>query len=152
RERVEALAAAARDLDVEAAAAPEDVGTRAQVVISCAPIVRHPARPVHRAHLPVASVVCAVDFDATFAQDVVEDAVMFVVDDVAQYEHYRHQGYFDGYPAEASELCDVLDPVAAHPPGLKAYVPLGIALEDVAVAAEINRRAVDAGLGRELPL
>jgi ornithine cyclodeaminase/alanine dehydrogenase-like protein (mu-crystallin family) len=31
-------------------------------------------------------------------------------------------------------------------------VPLGIALEDVAVAAEINRRAAEAGLGRELPL
>jgi ornithine cyclodeaminase/alanine dehydrogenase-like protein (mu-crystallin family) len=31
-------------------------------------------------------------------------------------------------------------------------VPLGIALEDVAVAAEIHRRASDAGLGTELQL
>jgi ornithine cyclodeaminase/alanine dehydrogenase-like protein (mu-crystallin family) len=32
------------------------------------------------------------------------------------------------------------------------FVPLGIALEDVVVAAEINRRAAAAGLGTELPL
>lgn len=152
RERVEALGAAARDLDIEAAAAPEDVGTRAQVVISCAPIVRDPARPIRRAHLQVASVVCAIDFDATFAEDVFEDAALFVVDDVAQYHHYRRQGYFEGYPTDPSELCDLLDPAALQPPELKVYVPLGIALEDVAVAAEINRRAVAAGLGRELPL
>jgi len=32
------------------------------------------------------------------------------------------------------------------------FVPLGIALEDVAVAAEIHRRAAETGAGRELPL
>jgi ornithine cyclodeaminase/alanine dehydrogenase-like protein (mu-crystallin family) len=46
----------------------------------------------------------------------------------------------------------VIDPASPHAPGLKVYVPLGIALEDVAVAAEINRRAAATGLGRELPL
>jgi len=50
------------------------------------------------------------------------------------------------------ELCDALDPANPHPPGLRVYVPLGIALEDVAVAADIHGRATEAGLGRELPL
>lgn len=151
RERAEALAGAAGSLEVEVVSAPEEVCPSAQVVISCAPIVRDPARPIRRAHLRVASVVCAIDFDATFAEDVFADAAMFVVDDVAQYDHYRRQGYFEGYPTDPSELCDLLDPEALQPPGLKVYVPLGIALEDVAVAAEINRRAAGAGIGRELP-
>ena len=97
-------------------------------------------------------VACAVDFDATLSEDLFEDAAMFVVDDVAQYRYYRQQGYFAGYPPEAVELAEVLGTDAPRPPGLKVYVPLGIALEDVAVAAEINRRAAEAGLGRELPL
>ena len=82
----------------------------------------------------------------------VKDTATFVVDDLAQYRYYRQQGYFAGYPPDATELADVLAAEAPHPPGLRIYVPLGIALEDVAVAAEINRRAADAGLGRELPL
>jgi ornithine cyclodeaminase/alanine dehydrogenase-like protein (mu-crystallin family) len=74
------------------------------------------------------------------------------VDDVAQYRYYREQGYFAGYPDDPAELCDAIGPETAHPHGLRVFVPLGIALEDVAVAAEINRRASEAGVGRELPL
>ena len=47
---------------------------------------------------------------------------------------------------------DVLDPDAGRPPGLRVFVPLGLALEDVAVAAEVGTRAREAGLGTELPL
>jgi ornithine cyclodeaminase/alanine dehydrogenase-like protein (mu-crystallin family) len=114
--------------------------------------VRHPERPLRRAHLTDATVACAVDFDATLSEDLFDGAGMFVVDDVAQYRYYRQQGYFAGYPPEATELADVL---AGEPPartGLRVFVPLGLALEDVAVAAEINRRASEAGLGTELPL
>ncbi len=110
--------------------------------------MREPERPLRRAHLADATVACAVDFDATLSEDLFEDAGMFVVDDVAQYRYYRQQGYFAGYPADAVELAEVLGGRAPHPPGLRVYVPLGIALEDVAVAAEINRRAAEAGLGR----
>jgi ornithine cyclodeaminase/alanine dehydrogenase-like protein (mu-crystallin family) len=153
RERAEALAAAHPELEVEVASAAEQVGPGASVVITCAAIVRRPERPIRREHLPDTSVACAVDFDAILSEDLFEDAAMFVVDDVAQYRYYRQQGYFAGYPPEASELADVLDPAAApHPRGLRVYAPLGIALEDVAVAAEIHRRAAEGGVGRELPL
>jgi len=91
-------------------------------------------------------------FDASLSEDLFEDAALFVVDDVPQYLHYMEQGYFTGYPADPVELSDALVPQAEHPPGLRVFAPLGIALEDVAVAAEINRRAAGAGLGRELPL
>jgi ornithine cyclodeaminase/alanine dehydrogenase len=151
-DRAEALAAAHPGLEVEVASSPEAVGPGANVVISCAPIAREPARPVRREHLPNASVACAVDFDAILSEDLFDDAAMFVVDDRPQYRYYRQQGYFAGYPEDATELAEVLDPAAPHPRGLKVYTPLGIALEDVAVAAEINRRAAEAGVGRELAL
>jgi ornithine cyclodeaminase/alanine dehydrogenase-like protein (mu-crystallin family) len=114
--------------------------------------VHDPERPLARAHLADATVACAIDYDASLSEDLFEDAGLFVVDDVAQYRYHRELGYFAGYPDDPVELCDALDPSAGHPPGLRVFVPLGIALEDVAVAAEINRRASEAGLGRELPL
>ena len=151
-ERAEALAAANPRLDVRVAAAADEVGDGAQVVVTTAAIVREPDRPLHAEQLRDATVACAVDFDAVLAEDVFEDAALFVVDDVAQYRYYRERGYFAGYPDDPAELCDALAPEAAHPPGLRVFVPLGIAIEDVAVAAELNRRAAEAGIGAELPL
>ena len=49
------------------------------------------------------------------------------------------QGYFAGYPPRAAELADVLADEAPRTPGLSIFVPLGIALEDVAVAAEVEQ-------------
>jgi ornithine cyclodeaminase/alanine dehydrogenase-like protein (mu-crystallin family) len=150
-ERAEGLAAAHPDLDVRVAGAAEEVGA-ADAVITTAAIVRDPDRPLRGEHVAGATVACAIDFDASLSEDVFGDAALFVVDDVPQYRHYVEQGYFAGYPGDPAELCDALDPQAEPPSGLRVYVPLGIALEDVAVAAEINPRAAAAGLGTDLPL
>jgi ornithine cyclodeaminase/alanine dehydrogenase len=151
-ERAEALAAAHPELEVRLASAAGEIAEGSDVVLTCAAIVRNPERPLGRAGLSGATVACAIDFDASLSEDLFEDAALFVVDDVPQYRYYREQGYFAGYPDDPVELADAIDPAATHPPGLRVFVPLGIALEDVAVAAEINRRASEAGLGRELPL
>ncbi len=151
-ERAEALGAAHPDLEARVAPAAEELGAGTDVVITCAAIVRDPARPIRRAHLPDATVACAIDYDATLAEDLFEDAAAFVVDDVAQYRYHRELGYFAGYPDDPLELCDAIDLAASHPPGLRVFVPLGIAIEDVAVAAELNRRAETAELGTQLPL
>jgi ornithine cyclodeaminase/alanine dehydrogenase-like protein (mu-crystallin family) len=152
RERADALAAAHPGLAIAVADSAEGITAGADVVITTAAIVRDPERPLRREQLAGATVACAIDFDASLSEDLFEDAALFVVDDVPQYHHYVEQGYFAGYPADPLELADALDPGAEHPPGLRVFAPLGIALEDVAVAAEVNRRANEAGLGTELPL
>jgi ornithine cyclodeaminase/alanine dehydrogenase len=151
-ERAKTLAAAHAGLDVRTAAAADEIAADADAVITTAAIVRDPDRPLHRSHLAGATIACAIDFDASLSEDLFDDAALFVVDDVPQYLHYAEQGYFAGYPNDPIELSDALDPQAEHPAGLRVYVALGIALEDVAVAAEINRRAAESGLGTELPL
>ena len=152
QDRADRLAVEHPELEVKVTSAAEEIAPGADVIVSTAAIVRQPERPLRRAHLGDALVACAVDFDATLSEDLFEDVGMFVVDDVAQYRYYRQQGYFAGYPADALELAEVLADDTPKPSGLKVYVPLGLALEDVAVAAELNRRAADAGLGHELPL
>ena len=152
RERAEALATALPGLETVVGSAAEDVAAGAELVITTAAIVHRPERPLRREHLREATVACAIDYDASLSEDVFEDAAIFVVDDLPQYRYHRQLGYFAGYPEEAVELADVLAGEAAPGDGLRVYVPLGIAIEDVAVAAEINRRAAEAGLGTELPL
>ena len=97
-------------------------------------------------------VACAVDFDATLSEDLFEDAGLFVVDDLAQYRYYRQQGYFAGYPPEATELADVLAdgaPAPARPERLRAarHRPGGRGRGGGDQQARGGR-----GLGRELPL
>lgn len=151
-ERAEALGAGHPQLDVSVVDRADRVAENADVVITTAAIVRDPDRPLHRSHLADATVACAIDFDASLSEDLFDGAALFVVDDLPQYRHYVEQGYFAGYPDDPIELADAVDPQAGHPSGLRVFVPLGIALEDVAVAAEIHRRAREAGLGTELPL
>jgi ornithine cyclodeaminase/alanine dehydrogenase-like protein (mu-crystallin family) len=151
-DRAEALASTLEGLGTVVCSRAEDVAAGADLVITTAAIVHRPERPLRREHLRRATVACAIDYDASLSEDVFEDAAIFVVDDLPQYRYHRQLGYFAGYPDEAVELADLLAGEAAPEDGLRVYVPLGIAIEDVAVAAEINRRAAEAGLGRELPL
>jgi ornithine cyclodeaminase/alanine dehydrogenase-like protein (mu-crystallin family) len=162
-DRAEALAAAHPDLDARVALAAEEVATggapagrgsaaAADVVITSAAIVHHPERPLRSEHLKHATVACAIDYDASLSEDMFERAAIFVVDDLSQYRYHHQLGYFAGYPDEAVELAEVVAGEAELGRGLRVYVPLGIAIEDVAVAAELNRRAAEAGIGTELPL
>jgi ornithine cyclodeaminase/alanine dehydrogenase-like protein (mu-crystallin family) len=130
----------------------EQVAEGADLVITSAAIVHQPERPLRREHLGRATVACAIDYDASLSEDVFGDAAIFVVDDLPQYRYHRQLGYFAGYPEDAVELAGVLAGEAEAGNGLRVYVPLGIALEDVAVAAELNRRAAEADIGTELPL
>jgi ornithine cyclodeaminase/alanine dehydrogenase-like protein (mu-crystallin family) len=150
-ERAEALASHAGG-QVTVTETADQVAEGADLVITSAAIVHQPDRPLRREHLASATVACAIDYDASLSEDVFDDAAIFVVDDLEQYRYHRGLGYFAGYPEEAVELADVLAGVAEPGDGLRVYIPLGIAIEDVAVAAEINRRAAEAGLGTELPL
>jgi ornithine cyclodeaminase/alanine dehydrogenase-like protein (mu-crystallin family) len=151
-ERAEELASALPALEAAVGSSAKEAAAGAELVITTAAIVHRPERPLRREHLRRATVACAIDYDASLSEDVFEDAAIFVVDDLPQYRYHRQLGYFAGYPDEAVELADLLAGEAAPEDGLRVYVPLGIAIEDVAVAAEINRRAAGSGLGRELPL
>lgn len=124
----------------------------ADIVVTCAPIVKQPTRELHASAVRDDAVVCAVDFDATVDADLVRSAGVFAVDDAEQYRYYRGQGHFGGYPADPLELCDLLaDPPAAGS-GPRVYAPLGIALADLPVAARVHAAAHAAGIGATLPI
>ena len=71
-------------------------------------------------------------------------------DDHAQFRHYRELGYFASTPepyADLGELVTGRKPGRQSPTERTMAVNLGLALDDMAVAPEVLRRATEAGLG-----
>ena len=76
-------------------------------------------------------------------------------DDHAQFRYYRELGYFGETPepyADLGELVTGRKPGRQSPSERTMAMNLGLALDDMAVAPEVLRRAQELGLGTWLPL
>ena len=83
------------------------------------------------------------------------EAAKFCTDDVPQLRHYQKVGYFQDIPAIYADLGEL---VSGQKPGRQTAAErtmtanLGLALDDMAVAPLIYRRAVEKGIGTWLAL
>jgi ornithine cyclodeaminase/alanine dehydrogenase len=133
-----------------AAETPAEAVAGAEVVVTSGPIREKPEPVVGEAWLGEAFLVLPLDFDALVARDVVEAADLFLVDDLGQFEYYRAQGHFVGWPPPAASVGEALERGLA---GARVVcVNLGIGALDAAFASEVLRRARAAGVGTRLPL
>jgi ornithine cyclodeaminase/alanine dehydrogenase-like protein (mu-crystallin family) len=76
-------------------------------------------------------------------------------DDHAQFQYYKSVGYFRQTPdpyADLGELVAGLKPGRQDEKERTLAINLGLAMDDMAVAPEIYRRAKENGLGIWLPL
>ena len=72
-----------------------------------------------------------------------------------QLEHYRHIGYFQDIPpiyASVGELVAGKKPGRISPNERNITCNLGLAMDDMATAPIVYRRAIERGLGTWLPL
>jgi ornithine cyclodeaminase/alanine dehydrogenase len=96
-----------------------------------------------------------VDFDSYWHGAAFREADKLATDDVSQMEYYRGVGYFTETPQPYADLGEI---VAGHKPGRQSErertvsINLGIALDDMATAILLYRRAREKGVGVELPL
>ena len=142
-ERIDALG------DVDAASSPADAAAGADVIVTAAPIVNDPAPAIGLEALGERWLVLPIDFDAMIARDVIEAAELLAADDVGQFEYYREQGHFTGWPAPAGSVGTALEGDDA--PTRVACVNLGIGALDAAFAARVLAAARERGVGLELP-
>ena len=121
----------------------------ADIVISAAPIVKEPLPSVFPDLLKTPRLVLPIDFDAVVDRSVIEDADLFLTDNVAQFEHYRSLGYFKEWPAP---MASVGDRVETASDGQRIVCcNLGVGALDAAFAGMIHRRAIAQGIGNRLP-
>jgi ornithine cyclodeaminase/alanine dehydrogenase-like protein (mu-crystallin family) len=142
-------------LEVRVARAPREAVSGCDVVVTAGPILRVPHATIERGWLDAGGFASLVDFDSYWHPAALAEADKFCTDDLAQLEHYRHVGYFQHIPPVHATLGEL---VVGRKPGRQGEgertiaCNLGLALDDMAVAPLVYRRAAERGLGTWLPL
>jgi ornithine cyclodeaminase/alanine dehydrogenase-like protein (mu-crystallin family) len=95
--------------------------------------------------------VVPVDYATYCAAEVARDAALFLVDHREQFLANRDADQFDGYPDPAAMLGEALLAGTPRPAGRVVVTHLGVGLADVVFGSAILERAIELGLGTELP-
>jgi ornithine cyclodeaminase/alanine dehydrogenase-like protein (mu-crystallin family) len=142
-------------IEVIAVDDPRAAVADSDIVITSGPILKHPTPTIQAGWLRPGAFASAVDFDSYWSPPALAEFDRIATDDHAQFHYYRRAGYFQQMPDPYSDLGEL---VAGQKPGRQhdaertMAINLGLALDDMAVAPEIYRRAKAAGLGTWLPL
>ncbi len=135
--------------------APRDAVITSDLVVTSGPILKHPAPAIEADWLQPGAFGSAVDFDSYWQPAALAQMDRITTDDHAQFQYYRSVGYFGQTPDPYADLGEL---VAGAKPGRQSdgertlAINLGLALDDMAVAPEVYRRAVEHGIGTWLPL
>lgn len=144
----EALLAMAGDRRGVAATSPVEAVTGADVVITVVTVTLSPRLTCDES-APDA-VLLPVDYDDGIGPQAVNDAVLYVVDDIGQY-HANVGEHFDGFREPDGELAQVVAGSLSVPAaGRRAFLNMGIAMDDVALGALCYDRALERGVGRRI--
>lgn len=143
------------NLPIQVVHSPREAVEGMDLVITSGPILKSP-QPVIESHwLKPGVFASAVDFDSYFTPEALAKMDHITTDDFDQFRYYQKAGYFQKSPRPHSELSEL---VLGKTSGRRATgertlaMNLGIALEDMAIAPLILKRAKEMNLGRQLPL
>ena len=142
-------------LEIEVVAKPELAVKGIDMVVTSGPILKKPTPTIQAGWLAEGSYASPVDFDSYWTGAAQKEVDLIATDDVAQMEYYREAGYFKETPKPYADLGEL---VAGKKRGRANHaqrtmsINLGIALEDMATAPAIYRRAQEMGIGKTLPL
>jgi len=142
-------------LDVTVAREPRDAVSGCDMVVTAGPILLTPHATIQAGWLDAGAFASLVDYDSYWSRAALGEADKFCTDDVPQLEHYRSLGYFQDIPpiyGTVGELVTGQKPGRQSPGERTITCNLGLALDDMATAPIIYRRAVARGMGRWLPL
>ena len=142
-------------LDVQVVDSPRQAVAGCDVVVTAGPILRVPHATIQAGWLDAGAFASLVDFDSYWHPAALAEADKFCTDDVPQLRHYQDAGYFQHIPPLHADLGEL---ATGQKPGRRSAAErimianLGLAMDDMAVAPLIYRRALERGIGRWLPL
>jgi len=142
-------------IGVAGVAEPREAVVNSDIVVTSGPILKSPSPAIEAGWIRAGSFASAVDFDSYWTGAALAEFDKVTTDDHAQFEYYRQAGYFHHTPRPCADLGEI---VAGLKPGRERAdertiaINLGLALDDMAVAPEIYRRARERALGTVLPL
>jgi ornithine cyclodeaminase/alanine dehydrogenase len=142
-------------IEVVGVETPREAVQSSDLVITSGPIYKHPDPIIEAGWLPPGGFASAVDFDSYWKPAALAQIDKLSTDDLDQFDYYRSIGYFQETPQPYADLGEIiLGSKAGRENAWERTMAmnLGLALDDIAVAPEIYRRARDHGLGTWLTL
>ena len=146
---------AALGIEVVGVDEPRQAVVESDLVVTSGPILKHPTPTIEWDWLKPGAFASAVDFDSYWKPGALAQFDKLATDDHAQFKYYRTVGYFQTTPdpyADLGELVVGLKPGREKDSERTMAMNLGLAMDDMAVAPEIYRRAKERGIGAWLPL
>ncbi len=134
---------------------PKQAVVESDLVVTSGPILEHPEPAIEQGWLQPGAFASAVDFDSYWQPAAMAQMDKLCTDDHEQFFYYRSVGYFQSTPdpyADLGELAAGLKPGREGENERTLAINLGLAIDDMAVAPEIFRRAKEGGIGTWLPL
>lgn len=134
---------------------PREAVSGCDLVVTAGPILRKPHQTIRAGWLGEGAFASLVDFDSYWHPDAMKQAAKFCTDDTEQLLHYRQVGYFQDIPpihADLGELVTGKKPGRQRAEERTMTANLGLAIDDMAVAPILYRRALEKGIGTKLPL
>jgi len=142
-------------VEVSAVQKPQNAVSGCDIVVTAGPILRKPHQTIRPGWLEEGAFASLVDFDSYWHPEAMKQAAKFCTDDTEQLLHYRQVGYFQDIPPIHADLGEL---VTGRKPGRQRQdertmtANLGLAIDDMAVAPILYRRALEKGIGTKLPL
>ncbi len=124
------------------------------MVVTSGPILKQPNPVIEPGWLARGAFASAVDFDSYWRGDALRQADKLATDDTAQMRYYREEGYFRDTPEPYADLGEI---AAGQKPGRESdeertiTINLGLALDDIATAILIYKKAIAERIGTKLP-
>jgi ornithine cyclodeaminase/alanine dehydrogenase len=142
-------------LEVVPVETPRKAVSECDLVVTAGPILKHPHATIRAGWMEAGAFASLIDFDSYWHPEALKEADKFCTDDTPQLLHYREVGYFQDLPpihADLGELVAEKKPGRETPEERTMACNLGLALDDMAVAPTIHKRAFESGIGSWLPL
>ncbi len=142
-------------LEVKVVDDPRQAVSGCDMVVTAGPILHTPHATIQAGWLDAGAFASLVDYDSYWAGPALQEVDKFCTDDIPQLEYYRSIGYFRSIPpiyASLGELVTGRKPGRQSPAERTIACNLGLALDDMATAPIVYRRAVERGLGTWLQL
>jgi ornithine cyclodeaminase/alanine dehydrogenase-like protein (mu-crystallin family) len=134
---------------------PKQAVVESELVVTSGPIFKHPTPTIQKDWLQPGAFGSAVDFDSYWSADALFQMDRISTDDHAQFQYYKSTGYFQTTPNPYADLGEIVSGRKSgrqNPQERTLAINLGLAMDDMAVAPEIYRRAKKSGIGTWLSL
>ncbi|MDQ1330119.1 MAG: hypothetical protein QG578_382 [Thermodesulfobacteriota bacterium] len=141
--------------DIEVVKSPKEAVVGLDLVVTSGPILKNPSPVIEAGWLAEGSFASPVDFDSYWKGEALKQADKLATDDIDQMGYYRKVGYFKNTPQPYADLGEI---VSGKKPGRERAeertisINLGIALDDMATAILIYKKALEQGIGTNLSL